>query len=59
MAEETGKGDWKWHTTIDGDRASGWEKYWDPDAEPMSEAELAVRRRRLAELLFGPRPDGT
>lgn len=58
MAEETDKGDWRWRTTIDGrGNSSGWEKYWDPDATPLSEAEIEYRRRRIMEILFAPRPD--
>jgi hypothetical protein len=57
MAEETGKGAWMMRTTIGSDgKSSGWEKYWDPDATPMSEAEAKARRRRLLEMLFGPDP---
>lgn len=58
MAEETGKGAWMMGTTIDSDsKSSGWEKYWDPDATPMIEAEATRRYRELLEILFGPEPN--
>jgi hypothetical protein len=56
MAEETGKGAWMWRTIIGGDSDGKWEMVWDPDATPMSCEEAQDRRRRLLELLFGPRP---
>ncbi|MFJ9740798.1 hypothetical protein [Streptomyces sp. NPDC101166] len=56
MTGEAGKGAWMWRTTIGGDSDGGWEKYWDPDATPMSDEEAQVRYRRLLQLLFGPRP---
>ncbi|MFB6977671.1 hypothetical protein [Streptomyces scopuliridis] len=55
MAEEAGAGAWKWRTTIGGDSDGEWEKYWDPDATPMSETEADARHQRLLEILFGPR----
>lgn len=55
MADETGKGAWMMRCTTDGKGGgSEWEKYWDPDATPLSEAEVRRRRERLLEMLFGP-----
>jgi hypothetical protein len=57
MADETGKGAWMMRKTIGGDGESEWEKYWDPDATPLSENEERARHNRILELLFKPRPD--
>ncbi|MGX1129877.1 hypothetical protein RKD49_002067 [Streptomyces glaucescens] len=57
MAEETGKGAWMMRTTIGGDSDGKWEKYWDPEATPLSEAEASARYRRLLEILFAPGAD--
>jgi hypothetical protein len=43
-------------TTDSKGNSSGWEKYWDPDATPMSAEEAARRHQRLLEILFGPLP---
>ncbi|MFF3312988.1 hypothetical protein [Streptomyces sp. NPDC002952] len=58
MADETGKGAWMMRTTVDNEgKSSGWERYWDPDVTPLSEAEADVRYRRILDILFSPRPD--
>jgi hypothetical protein len=57
MTEEAGKGAWMWRTTIGGDSDGKWEKYWDPDATQLSEAEARARYRRILEILFTPQPE--
>lgn len=50
MAEETGKGAWRWRVTIKDGNASEREEHWDPEATPTSGAQ----HDRLLEILFGP-----
>ncbi|MFD9564332.1 hypothetical protein [Streptomyces sp. NPDC059994] len=57
MAEEASEGAWVWQTTVGGDSDGAWEKVWGPGANPLSDAEVEVRRTRLLKILFDPRPD--
>jgi hypothetical protein len=57
MTEKTGTGAWMMRTTIGCDSESEWGQRWDPEATPVSEADVARRRERLLEILFAPRPD--
>lgn len=59
MADEAGAGAWTMRCTVDSaGNSSYWERYWDPEATPLSEAVADARYQQILEILFAPDSGG-